>query len=131
MLSAVAAVLMFVDFSVPFMPAFIKMDISELPALLASFSIGPWYGVAVCLVKNLINCLRRGTVAGSWAAMLVFLYAFFCTPLLPTVGIWAQQWKTQANGFLLNFMTALRYSFVSAPEGYDRETAEQIAEEVE
>ena len=71
--------------------------------------------------------LRRGTVIGSWAAMLVFLYAFFCTPLLPTVGIWAQQWKTQANGFLLNFMTALRYSFVSAPEGYDRETAEQIA----
>ena len=61
MLSAVAAVLMFVDFSVPFMPAFIKMDISELPALLASFSIGPWYGVAVCLVKNLINCLRTST----------------------------------------------------------------------
>lgn len=61
MLSAVAAVLMFVDFSVPFMPAFIKMDVSELPALLASFSIGPWYGAAVCLIKNLINCLRTST----------------------------------------------------------------------
>ena len=61
MLSAVATVLMFVDFSVPFMPSFIKLDISELPALLASFSIGPWYGVAVCLVKNLINCLRTST----------------------------------------------------------------------
>ncbi len=61
MLSAVATVLMFVDFSVPFMPAFIKLDISELPALLASFSIGPWYGVAVCLVKNIINCLRTST----------------------------------------------------------------------
>lgn len=61
MLSAVAAVLMFVDFSVPFMPAFIKLDVSELPALLASFSIGPWYGAAVCLIKNLINCLRTST----------------------------------------------------------------------
>ncbi len=61
MLSAVATVLMFIDFSVPFMPAFIKMDISELPALLASFSLGPWYGVAVCLTKNLINCLRTST----------------------------------------------------------------------
>lgn len=61
MLSAVAAVLMFVDFSVPFMPAFIKMDISELPGLLASFSIGPWYGVAVCFIKNVINCLRTST----------------------------------------------------------------------
>lgn len=61
MLSAVATVLMFVDFSVPFMPAFIKMDISELPSLLASFSIGPWYGVAVCFIKNVINCLRTST----------------------------------------------------------------------
>lgn len=39
MLSAVAAVLMFLEFSVPIMPSFIKLDISELPALLASF---PW-----------------------------------------------------------------------------------------
>ncbi len=61
MLSAVSTLLMFVDFSVPFMPAFIKMDISELPALLASFALGPWYGVAVCFIKNLINCLRTST----------------------------------------------------------------------
>lgn len=61
MLAAVSTVLMFLDFSVPFMPPFIKMDISELPALLASFSLGPWYGVAVCLIKNLINCLRTTT----------------------------------------------------------------------
>ena len=30
MLSAIAYVLMFLDFSVPFMPSFIKMDLSEL-----------------------------------------------------------------------------------------------------
>ena len=33
MLSAVAAILMFLEFSVPIMPGFIKLDISELPAL--------------------------------------------------------------------------------------------------
>lgn len=71
--------------------------------------------------------LGRATALGSLAAAAVFLYAFFCTPLLPSVGIWAQQWKTQENGFLLNFMTALRYSFVSAPEGYSPETAQDIA----
>ena len=38
MLAAVASVLMFLEFSVPIMPSFIKLDISELPALLASFS---------------------------------------------------------------------------------------------
>ncbi len=61
MLSAVAAVLMFLEFSVPIMPSFIKLDISELPALLASFSLGPVYGVVVCLVKNLINLTHTST----------------------------------------------------------------------
>lgn len=55
LLSALATVLMALSFSVPFMPSFIKMDFSELPALLASFSMGPWAGVLVCLVKNLVN----------------------------------------------------------------------------
>lgn len=55
MLGAVASVLMFISFSVPLMPSFIKLDFSELPALLASFALGPWYGVLVCLIKNLVN----------------------------------------------------------------------------
>lgn len=63
MLSAVATVLMFFDFSVPFMPSFIKMDVSELPALLAGFAYGPLSGVCVCLIKNVIN-LARTTTSG-------------------------------------------------------------------
>jgi len=55
-LGAVATVLMFLSFPLPFLiPPFIKMDFSKLPALLAAFSIGPASGVAVCLIKNLIN----------------------------------------------------------------------------
>lgn len=55
MLSAAAYVLMFLEFPVPLIPPFIKMDFSELPALIASFAYGPVAGVAVCLVKNLIH----------------------------------------------------------------------------
>ncbi len=54
-LSALGAVLMVLEFPVPFMPSFVKFDFSELPALLATFSMGPVSGVAVCLVKNLIH----------------------------------------------------------------------------
>lgn len=54
-LSALGAVLMVLEFPVPFMPSFVKFDFSELPALLAAFSMGPVSGVAVCLVKNLIH----------------------------------------------------------------------------
>ena len=45
MLSAVAAVLQFVEFSIPLIPSFVKLDISDLPALLGTFSLGPvWRG---------------------------------------------------------------------------------------
>ena len=55
MLSAIAYILMFLDFSVPFMPGFIKMDLSELPALIGSFAMGPLCGVVVCLIKNVLH----------------------------------------------------------------------------
>ena len=47
MLAAVATVLMFFSFSVPLMPSFIKLDFSELPALIAAFAFGPLSGVTV------------------------------------------------------------------------------------
>lgn len=61
MLSAIAYVLMFLDFSVPFMPSFIKMDLSELPALIGAFAYGPVAGVAICLVKNVIHLMITTT----------------------------------------------------------------------
>lgn len=61
LLSAVATVLMMLSFNVPLMPSFIKLDLSELPALLASFLFGPISGATVCLVKNLVNVLFTTT----------------------------------------------------------------------
>lgn len=54
-MSALATVLMYLEIPIPLVPAFIKLDFSELPALLTSFALGPWYGVLVCLVKNLLH----------------------------------------------------------------------------
>lgn len=61
MLSAVAAVLMFLDFSVPLVPSFLKMDLSEVPALIAAYAVGPLGGAAVCLVKNLFHLTVTST----------------------------------------------------------------------
>lgn len=62
MLSAAATVLMALDFPIPFLiPPFVKMDFSELPALLAAFAMGPASGAAVCLVKNLVNLAMSST----------------------------------------------------------------------
>ncbi len=48
--------LMLLEFPISFiMPSFIKFDFSEIPALIAAFAYGPFYGVLVCLIKNLLH----------------------------------------------------------------------------
>ena len=65
MLSAVAFVLMFLDFPIPMlMPSFVKMDFSDLPELLGAFALGPAYGVLISLIKNLIHLLLAGSTNG-------------------------------------------------------------------
>ena len=73
MLAAVATVLMYMEFPIPIMPAFIKLDVSELPALIASFAYGPVAGIVVCLIKNLIRFkkTRSGAILGAVLGALV------------------------------------------------------------
>lgn len=53
---ALGFVLMLLEFPIPFIiPSFIKLDFSEIPALIASFAYGPIYGILVCAVKNLLH----------------------------------------------------------------------------
>ena len=62
MLSAVAFILMFIEFPIPMLiPAFIKMDLSDLPALLGAFALGPVYGVIISFMKNLLHIVIKGT----------------------------------------------------------------------
>ena len=62
MLSAVAFILMFIEFPTPMLiPAFIKMDFSDLPALLGAFALGPVYGVIISFMKNLLHIVIKGT----------------------------------------------------------------------
>ena len=61
MLSAIAFILMYLQFNVPLMPSFIAMDLSELPALIGAFAMGPVQGVVICLVKNLLHLTRTST----------------------------------------------------------------------
>ena len=61
MLAAVAGVLMSLEFSIPLMPVFYKIDFSDVPAVLALFSMGPVSGLCVEIVKMLIKLITVGT----------------------------------------------------------------------
>ena len=79
LLGAVGFVLMAIEISVPIMPAFIKLDFSELPALIASFAYGPIYGAAVCLIKNLMHLFITNT-AGVGELANFLMGVFFVVP---------------------------------------------------
>lgn len=53
--SALSAVLYFFNFSLPFFPPFLKLNLSDLPALICSFALGPIAGVVSVLIKVLIK----------------------------------------------------------------------------
>lgn len=53
-MAALATILRFLEFSVPFLPEFLKFDFSDLPAYLCSFSVGPLSGIIVELIKNTV-----------------------------------------------------------------------------
>ena len=79
MLSAVAVVLQYLEFPVPFlMPPFIKFDFSDLPALIGAFAYGPLSGVIIELIKNLIHCLatKSATVGELSNFMLGAVFTF-------------------------------------------------------
>ena len=62
MLSAVAFVLMLLDFPVLFLaPNFYKLDFSEVPVLIGSFSMGPVAGVIIEALKIVLKLLYKPT----------------------------------------------------------------------
>ena len=64
-LGAIGAVLMILNFNIPtIMPSFIKLDFSELPAIIATFAYGPIGGIMVCLIKNLLNFILASNTGG-------------------------------------------------------------------
>lgn len=112
-LSALATVLMFVSFSVPFMPSFIKFDVSELPALIAAFALGPIEGVVVCLVKNLINV--TSTMTGGVGEFANFLLgASFVLP----AGIIYKYKKTRKWALIGSLIGITLMAIVSLPLNY-------------
>ena len=110
---AVSAVLMFFSFNVPLMPSFIKMDFSELPALLASFSYGPLAGVAVCAIKNLINVFAT-TTGGVGELSNFMLGSMFVIP----AGLIYKKFKTKKGAFAGALIGALVMATVSVFTNY-------------
>lgn len=92
LLSAVATVLMFIEFPLPLFPAFLQLDLSEVPALLASFALGPMAGMFVELIKNVLHIAIKGTATAGVGELANFLVG---SALVVTSGIMYQRHKSR------------------------------------
>lgn len=106
MLSAVAAVLQFVEFSIPLIPSFVKLDISDLPA-------GPVYGVVIQLVKNLLH-LPFGSSAGVGELSNFILGAVFVL----CAGLVYRKHKSRKGALIGAMLGAVLMAVVSVPSNY-------------
>ena len=110
MLSAIAFVLMFLDTAVPIMPSFIKLDVSELPALMATFALGPVYGVIVCLIKNILHLFITQTGGVGELSNFILGVGF----VLPA-GLIYHHKKTKANAVIGALVGAVVMAAISFP----------------
>lgn len=114
MLSAVAFALMFFEFSIPFLvPSFIQMDLSELPALIGAFAMGPWYGVIICLIKNLIHLLITTTGGVGELSNFILGAAFVLL-----AGLIYQRKKTKKNAVIGSVLGAVFMALLSVASNY-------------
>ena len=116
MLSAVATVLMFLDFPLPMLiPTFIKMDFSDLPALLGAFALGPLYGAVISLVKNLLHILLEGTSTAGVGELSNFILGatFACT-----AGLIYKHCRTRRGALLGGLCGMLVTAVISVPSNY-------------
>ena len=106
-------VLQFVEFSIPLIPSFVKLDISDLPALLGTFSLGPVYGVVIQLVKNLLH-LPFGSSAGVGELSNFILGAVFVL----CAGLVYRKHKSRKGALIGAMLGAVLMAVVSVPSNY-------------
>ena len=64
LLSAIAYVLMFISVPLPIFPAFLKIDLSDIPAIFGGMSLGPVAGLIIVVIKNFLQALTASTTGG-------------------------------------------------------------------
>ncbi len=73
MLTGIAVVLMYLELPLPIFPAFLKIDMSDLPALLGGFALGPLAGIIIQLLKNIIHFFVKNDGTGGIGNLANFL----------------------------------------------------------
>lgn len=112
LLTALSFILYYLGkFNLPFMfPSFLEMQFSELPAILAGFSLGPLSGVLVIVLKCLLKMPFSST---AFVGELIDIAIGIAYVLPASLIYWRQKTKKSAIiGFLVGTLCAVAVSIV-------------------
>lgn len=111
--AAVSFVLMLLEFHLPIAPEFIKLDLSDIPALVLAFTFGPLTGVLTELVKNLLHLFV--TKSAGVGELSNFLLG--CAFVIPA-GLIYKHNKTRKNALLAMLAGTLCFSLMGIFSNY-------------
>ncbi len=108
-LSAVAALLMYLEFPLWFAPPFYELDFSEIPVLVGAFSMGPAAGFVIETLKIVFKLLLRGSATmgvGDWSNLLIG-----CSLVIPAAMIYGKN-RTRRGAVIGLAVGTLTMAFV-------------------
>ncbi|MDR2515126.1 MAG: ECF transporter S component [Christensenellaceae bacterium] len=112
-MGAVAFILQFFEITIPIIPAFIKLDFSDLPALIAAFALGPVSGTIVCAIKNLLHLTTSSSAGVGEIANFVFAAAF----VIPA-GLLYRRSHSKKGALIASLAGAAAMAIVCVPVNY-------------
>lgn len=97
LLSAIAFLLMFIELPIPIFPDFLKIDISDLPALIGAFALGPVPAIIIELLKNILHGIFKGSNTAFIGEMANFIVGSI---MVFTAGIIYKKNKTKKGALI-------------------------------
>lgn len=92
LMAVISFIIMFLELPLPIFPEFLKIDLSDLPALITGLAMGPIAGILVELIKNMLHLLR--TSSGGVGELANFLVGVAL--ILPSSYIYAKKKDVKA-----------------------------------
>ncbi len=80
-LGTIAFVLMFLSFPLPLLPGYLKVDFSDVPAVMAAFIFSPIAGIVVEFLKNGLHLIYTGVSDPVGVAANFFAGVMFVVPV--------------------------------------------------
>ena len=112
-LIAVAVILQYIEFSIPVVPAFLKLDFSDLPEIIGAFAYGPLAGCAITIIKNLIHmAVSQSGFVGELSNAI--LGCVFCL----VAGAYYKSHKTKKGAIIGGILGAVTMALFSVPSNY-------------